>query len=244
MFAFLQVPDGAVGHCRGERGVFVGDDRRAGALIGQHGDPRLGVVAGDGRHQEQVAKTPLEHGVGGAVAFHHDHVVGFGDGAGAGGEAAGIGAQQEVDPVVIDELLDEIGGGVGVGLVVVVDDLGPVAALTYLDPAVHLIDPLDPGVISLPGVAALHREFAGLAQSGADPHSPCEFTLAGGGGRGVRGGCRVLAGGSAAAQSQQRGNRAGKFDESAHTGQFGDGGNQIDDVRMGFYRSASLAEGV
>ena len=96
-----------------------------------------------------------------------------------GGQAAGIGSQQEVDPILVDQLLDEIGGGVGVGLVVVVDDLRGVPLPVYLDPPVLLVHPSHPRVVSLPRVTALHRILAGLTQSGPDPHRPGEPRVGG-----------------------------------------------------------------
>ena len=208
----FQVPPSPVGDRGREGRVLVGDHRGARTTGGQGLDGGLGVVARDGCYQEEIPETAFEHGVGGPVSLHHDDVVGLGDGAGARGEAARVGTEQEVDAVLVDELLDEIGGRIGVGLVVVVDDLGGVAASADVDPAVLLVHPPHPGVVALARVTSFHRVLAGLAEGCPDPYRSGESGA----------GCRFIGCGgrpfirSARGQAEDQRGGCCQSDEKAH----------------------------
>ena len=158
----------SLGHAGGEEGVRVGDDHGPGPHAGEGLKRGLRVVAGGSQHGEQVLVLLPEERFGCPRPLNHDHPARVGYLDGALGEGGTVRAQQEVDFILVDEPLDEIGGSVRVAGVVVHDQLDPVAVVAHLDTAVLAVDPFFPEDIATPCVLAFLGVPARLADGGPD----------------------------------------------------------------------------
>jgi len=86
----------------------------------------------------------------------------LGDGARSHGQAAAVGTQNEVNFVLRDELLGEFCRGIGIALIIVVNDLDQIKITTDIDPTEFVVDIIRPQIISLADIKANRGVSSGL----------------------------------------------------------------------------------
>ena len=166
---------GGVGHLDRE-GVVGGEDRDGGGLgvlRQRHVDHAGEIVLGRAEHAEGVLVALVEDALGRAVALDHRDAVLLGDRADLEGGAGAVGAEQEVDLVLLDQLLREGRALLRVALVVVVLRLDLVVLAPDHDPAVGVVDLL-PELVAVAGQAALLHQAAGERDRRAEEDAAVE----------------------------------------------------------------------
>ena len=96
----------------------------------------------------------------------------LGDGACSHGQAAAVRAQDVVNFVLRDELFGEFCRGIGIALVIVVNDLDIIKITADIDPAEFFVDIIRPQVISLADIKADRGVSSGLRKGCTNADRP------------------------------------------------------------------------